>query len=172
MNKIRSDEDYLRIYPKVIDKLKYSLIDWDLADIRRASKGGAKLGSFILASCLIDHLTCYYFGEESTRTNYIEFVRRFLPKYNAEDLYYCIRCKLVHNYSVDGDYAFTHNRHSLHLKDEQGKIMLNLNDFINDIESATQAYFAAVSNTDLLKKRLVKRYINAGIMSPLEIIHT
>jgi len=169
MIKNRTDNDYLRIYPKIIDKLKYSLIDWDLADVRKASKGGAKLGAFILASCLIDHLTCYYFGQESSRNDYIEFARRFLPQYNAEDLYFCIRCKLVHNYSVDGNYAFTHNKHRLHLRKEDGKIILNLNDFVKDIESATKNYFLAVDNSDTLKINLAKRYIDAGIMSPVEI---
>jgi len=162
-----SDEDLLRIYPKIIDKVKYSLTNWAFADIRRASSGGAKLGAFILASCYIDYLSGYYFGGESTRSNYIDFCRIFLPKYNANDLYKSVRCRLVHNYSLESNCAFTHHHYKLHLRPtEDGKTVLNLGSFVNDLSKAMELFFSEVDKDPRLKVNFARRYKTIGTMSP------
>lgn len=170
MNKIRTRDDYLRIFPKIIGKIKYSLIDWDLNDIKRASSGGAKMGVFILGSCYVDHLSCFYFGQESTRTNYINFVNKFLPMYNGAEFYKSMRCKLVHNYSVDGKYAFTHNNYGLHHKvDNDGKMLINLKSFINELEGASNELFRLLGSDQELQINFAKRYLDAGILQPVEV---
>lgn len=170
MSKFRTNEEYLRIFNKIKDKFKHSLLDWDLGDINRASKGGAKMGVFILGSCFIDHLACFYYGQNSSERNYTNFVNKFLPMYNGRELYKSMRCKLVHNYSVGGKYAFTHNHHELHLEvNKDGIISINLRSFINDLETAQNKYFGLLQTDDKLKINVAKRYINVGMMQPVGI---
>lgn len=169
-NSILNDGDYLRIFSKVFNKVKRSLIDWDFKDINLAINGGAKRGAFILASCFIDHLSCYYSGEESTGQNYKCFVRDFLPQYDAEELYKDIRCKLVHNYSLGNNYSLTHHNCKYHMKkDSNNRTMLNLRSFINEIRKARDTYFEKLVNDDGLKIKFAKWYKTGGVLQPSDI---
>ena len=169
MNKIRTGDDYLRIFPKIFEKVKYSLDSWDFKDINLASKGGAKRGAFILGSCFIDHLSCYYFGEESKNSNYAGFVNKYLSMYDGHELYKDIRCKLVHNYSLGNQYAITHNHSKLHLKkDFDGRTLINLKNFIREINDAKEEYFAELKNNEQLQVNFAKWYTNGGVLVPVD----
>lgn len=167
--KNRTRSESLRIYRKILNKVRYALVNWDFGDINRAAHGGAKLGVFILGSCYIDHLACLYSGRDSSENIYVTFVNRFLPQYTGRDLYKSMRCKLVHNYTEGGKYSFIHNRYDLHLKFINNTTLINLRSFINDLKKARDNYFKEVKNNDDLKINLVKRYINYGLMGPVEI---
>ena len=168
MAKVRTRDEYLQIFRKVVTKVKYSLENWDFEDINLASRGGSKRGAFILGSCFIDHLSCFYFGHSSTSSNYACFVDRFLPMYNGQNMYTDLRCKLVHNYSLGNQYALTHNRSKLHLKkDIDGKILINLKNFITEIKQAKEQYFAELKNDEQLQINFAKWYINGGVLVPV-----
>ncbi len=167
--KTRTRAEYLQRYPKIIENVRSSLIKWDLDDIKKASKANANLGAFILGSCYIDHLSCLYSGSDSTDDNYIKFVNDYLANYNGRDMYKDIRCRLVHNYSVGNKYAFTHNNSQLHLKENDGKICINLGDFIEDLEAAANKFFADADQNDDIKVNIAKRHLNIGILMPVDI---
>lgn len=88
----------------VIDKVEKSLKELALSDVDKCFKGGAKVGAFILLGCLIDAATGFWKGQDTTRTDYKDFVRQYLPKCDPESLYADLRCKLVHSYSEGGSY--------------------------------------------------------------------
>ncbi len=74
-------------------------IEWAINDIERASiKGSAKTAGFILISCAIDFLTSLYYGEDSTREHYSQFIDDFFDDknvYDGNDLYTSLRCGLA-----------------------------------------------------------------------------
>ncbi len=120
------------------NRIKVGLEDMAFEDIKRASKGGSKMGAFILASCFIEYMAGFKKGGSTTRTDYINFVKTYLKSYNAKNLYTDLRCKLVHNYSEGGSFLFVDGKQNLHLKKEQatGKIFINLENFIEELKGA------------------------------------
>lgn len=167
--KIRTKDEYLRIYKKVVDRVKYSLSDWDFEDIIRASQGGAKRGAFILGSCFIDHLSCYYSGNESDKKNYSNFINKYLPSYDGDDLWTDMRCKLVHNYSLGNKYSIIHHHSKFHLKkDSDRRLIINLRNFVNDLCVAKDKYFTELENDEQLQINFAKWYISGGILVPVE----
>ncbi len=80
-------------------------------------------------------------------------------------LYKDLRCRLVHNYSEGGSYFFTDNHSELHKAETtEGKVILNLENFIVDIESALQAYFNELRTDDNIFKLAVDRYIKFNVI--------
>jgi hypothetical protein len=126
------------------------------------------MGAFILASCYIDYLSCYYFNCESTKEHYIDFVNEFLEGYNGKDLYEALRCKLVHNYTEGGRYGFIHDKPDLHLKKRGNKTIINLNNFISDIERAKDKYFKLIDRKEKYRSRLISRYKKVGILQSVK----
>ena len=131
-----------------IEKIIDSLSTNALGDIQRASSGGSKMGAFILCSCLIDAISGFEKGSDTTKTDYIAFVGRRLGAYKGEDLYLDLRCKLVHSYSEGGSYLFVDNQNSLHGTLHNNKTLINLENFISDIASALQAFAADIRGAD------------------------
>jgi len=154
-----------------INSLWHSLHDMAFQDIKRASGGNAKMGAFILASCYIDYLSGFRYGKNTKGLDYVRFVREYLTdKYDASKLYQDLRCKLVHNYSEGGSYAFTDNhpeRHNVKIPD--GRIMLNLENFIDDIESVLNQYFEELRTDDEKFKLAQNRYNKLGILTIIAI---
>lgn len=159
---------------KIIKKVESTLREWAFKDILRASDGGAKMGAFILASCYIDYLAWYYSNKSKVGERYKEFVKKFLKNYNADDLYYSLRCKLVHYYSEGGKYEFTHNKPKFHLKPSKlpNRIIINLENFLKELKNATEQYFELVDSNQTYKNRLIKKYEKVGILgvSPVNSI--
>lgn len=155
----------------IIKKVKFALVDWAFEDIYRASSGVSKMGAFILASCYIDYLPCYYFNSESSGKNYINFAKRFLPQYRAKDLYTALRCKLVHNYTEGGKYKFTDDNPHFHLKvsPSDRKIVINLENFLHDLKQAKDEYFKLVNSNKDYKQKLIDRYKKVGILGPAQL---
>lgn len=171
--KLPKDEitpELLQKFEEIFPTVRSTIYEWDLADVKKASSGGAKRGAFILASCLIDHLACFYSGEESTKRDYINFVSTYLPMYSGASLYKSLRCGMVHNYTVGAEFAFTHNNYKYHKRYSYklNKIIINLGSFIHEVENASNAYFADVQRSDLLKCRMAKRFSEVGILTSEE----
>jgi hypothetical protein len=154
---------------EIIKKVKFALSNWANEDLYKASRGGAKMGTFILASCFIDYLSFYYSDLGEVKERYKEFVNRFMPQYNSEDLYISLRCKLVHNYTEGGKYMFVHEKPHLHLKEYNGRLIINLENFLSDVSKAREEYFKLVDSNDEFKNRLIKRFNEVGILGLVEI---
>lgn len=79
----------------------------------RHTKGHKMIG-FILGSMMIDYLAGFYAGvtvstvHTDSGKRYKDFVSMYMSSYNPDDLWKFVRSRLVHNYSVGGDYGFTH----------------------------------------------------------------
>lgn len=159
------------LHPLDSEKLKFvellwnSLHDMAFKDIIRASEGNSKMGAFILSSCFIEYLAGFRYGKETTSNDYKNFIKSYLPMYDGEKLYKDLRCKLVHNYSEGGSYMFTDNRPTFHFKKlTDGKLLLNLENFINDIENAMDFYFSELRTESKLFQLAYKRYLKLGLI--------
>lgn len=154
---------------EIVAKAKSAIMDMAIGDMKKAAAAGIKVGGFILTSCAIDYLACLHAGRDAGGQGYRQFINEFFEKnpYSTDDLYYAIRCKLVHNYTVkDGKYWFVNKSPQSHLAQNSasGLVMLNLEDFINDVESAARKHFAFVDSDASAKARLISRVRNVGIL--------
>lgn len=152
---------------KFISFLENSLYHMAFLDIKRACDGKSLMGAFILASCFIDYLAGFRYGKRETkRKDYTDFITEYLPEYNAKNLYSDLRCKLVHNYSEGGSYSLTDSQPALHLKKNTiSKTVLNLQDFINDLEKAYNQYFKELEEKEQLQWLAFKRFKSTGLLS-------
>lgn len=155
---------------QIISGVNNALENWALGDIFKAvhakrkdftdktpldDSEGALRGAFILCTCLIDAMACYRYAKEAQRSDFKKFVKDYMgEKYNGidNDLYFSLRCGLVHNYqtkNVPGNtktkYKLTHNDSEKHLKTEADGIWLNLQNIIKDIEMALKQFFNEVN---------------------------
>ena len=150
-----------------ISHIRHSLEEMAFKDIIRASSGKSKMGAFILGSCFIEYLAGFRYGKETTtRDDYKNFVKEYLGnKYDAEKLYADLRCKLVHNYSEGGSYQFIDAHAHLHnAKLPNNKILLNLENFIDDLKSALDEYFTQLEKDDKLFQLAFQRYEKVGLI--------
>jgi hypothetical protein len=149
-----------------------------LADIKRASRPGetegAKLAGFLLGFCFLDALAGFHAGRTRKMkgkigTHFRDFVRTYMPSYDPSALYHDLRSGLVHSYAIGQTYAFTHlesdGRH-LEKKDTNlgTRILLNLEDFLSDIEGAYDLLCEDVrANADQFAKAK-RRYESIGLI--------
>lgn len=150
---------------QLINHIHNTLNKMALDDIKKASAGRSKMGAFILGSCFIDYLAGFWAGKKSSRTVYKDFVKQYLKPYDPEKLYRDLRCKLVHNYSEGGSYIFTDANPSLHQKPHSGKKLINLENFINDLEAAMRQLFKDFSTDPTLEENAKKRFNEIGLLT-------
>jgi hypothetical protein len=144
---------------EIIAKVKKTFREWVLGDIQKATKGDAKMGAFILASCFIDYLARYYVNDKNPEMRYTTFVKKFLKNYKPNDLYHSLRNKFVHHYSEGGKYKFTDKEKAgKHLDIDGNKCIINLENFINEINNAMESYFSELDNNKRLRYLCVKCY--------------
>lgn len=120
----------------VIDSLK----NIALSDIRKVSSEDNVLASFILCSCFIDQVSGFRYNQDAVKSRYQKFVGEYLPNYNPKKLYEDLRNKLVHNYSLGDTYSLTRLSPQLHLKIVGVRIIINLENFISELEDAFTRY--------------------------------
>ncbi|NPV02067.1 MAG: hypothetical protein HPY53_11875 [Brevinematales bacterium] len=147
-----------------VNRIKSSL-KMAFDDIIKASQGNLIMGAFILASCYIDYLAYYYSDLEKIGIRYKIFVKDFIVsqrnEYNEEALYKSLRCKIVHCYSEGGDFIFTDNKQEMHLKhaEEHGnKLIINLDDFIKELERASKEFYTLLSEDIEYLYNAIKRF--------------
>lgn len=155
----------------IIKRIKTGFKNMALDGIKKASDGDSKMGAFILASCFIDCMTGYVRGgkEDTTKTDYKNFVEKYLPSYDPERLYRDLRCRLVHNYSEGGSYVFIANIPSRHLKPWNGKTFINLEDFIRDVEHAMRLLLREIKTIDKMRRNAVDRFTQVGLLEKIWI---
>ena len=149
----------------IIDHIKYVLHDMAFLDIKRASSGNAKMGAFILASCFIDYMAGFVCGHQTRMKDYEDFVLHYLPSiYHPSKLYKDLRCGLVHNYSEGGSYWFKDNKPELHGQTANGKIIINLENFIEDLEKALRKLLQEIQSDPSKKQKAIARYNSIGLL--------
>lgn len=154
----------------IIPHIEFVLYTMAFRDIERASQGNSKIGAFILASCFIEYLAGFRYGKATNRADYKSFVKSYLPDYDPEKLYRDLRCKLVHNYSEGGSYAFTDANPELHGKlMNDDKIIINLENFIADIEKAMTCLFKEIETNSEVQSLAIKRFKDIGLIGVIRL---
>jgi hypothetical protein len=130
---------------------------------------------FIFMSCAIDYLAGFWWGDSTKGKVGVIFTKfvdtYFVPnKYNSIDLYDSLRNGLVHMFTIKGKkYALVHNNQIAHLKmSEDEHVMLNAENFRDDIIVAKELYFKDVEEDSFCMDKLKERYIRDGF---LEVLH-
>jgi len=154
-----------------LNHIKFALYDMAFLDIKRASAGQSKMGAFILASCFIEYMAGFIAGRETTNKDYRQFVKDYLPGlYDPEKLYRDLRCKLVHNYSEGGSYMFADAKPALHGQKVGTKMVINLENFIDDLEAALRKVFTELDTDPGKQKKAEDRYDKIGLMGIARIV--
>jgi hypothetical protein len=165
---------------ELMARLKQGLDDMALGDVKRASRpgesetGGAKMAGFLLGFCLIDAAAGFHSGRTKEMQAVIgkhfrTFVTTYMPRYDADALYHDLRSGLVHSYSVGQTYSFTDlERAGKHLETRQfsfgERILLNLEDFVDDLERALDALFEDIQTKPERFELAKTRYESMGIL--------
>lgn len=129
------------------------------------------LTGFILMACAIDYLAGFWQGRETTGKDYIDFIDTYFPsgRYSASGLYGSLRNGLVHMFTIKNTaYNLTDGNSKLHLKlTKGGQIILNAEDFRDDIIAAKEKFFATVEASPQLLDNVVKRHADFGFIDEL-----
>jgi len=161
----------------LINKLDERLLGWPYKNILEINNNtDAKLACFILGACFIDVMAGFYFGidcessKKDSGKRFKEFVKIYLTKYDSETLWSDLRCGLVHAYAAGYKYLFVHNKPSYHLYETDKKqIVINLDDFIDDVKHAYDRLIEDIRNDDKIFKNARKRYFEMGLMEPKQL---
>ena len=146
----------------ITEYIKHTLEE-AILDIKRARDGGAKIGAFILASCFIEYMAGFVCGGKTKPKDYKDCVRRYLPSYNPSRLYKHLRCKLVHNYSEGGSHWLLEGKPQLHGQRINGLTIINLENFIQDLEKALQELLGEIESDPSKKQKAINRYNSIGL---------
>ena len=146
--------------------------DWVIGPINRLVHTQDALIGFIFMACAVDYLAGFWWGESTkgqVDNAYTGFINEYFPKgrYDATGLYDSLRNGLVHMFTIKNKkYALTHNNPGLHLKnDRNGQIILNAQDFRDDLIAAKERYFADVEVQAELLDRVLDRYNRDGFLN-------
>lgn len=154
-------------HPALAD-IRRALRGMAFKDIDRASRNNAKMGAFILGACMVDCMAGFWHGHKEKGTSDGEvfkvFVRKFLPMYDAAKLYHDLRCRLVHNYSEGGSYIFAYDLSHLHGTRENGKTIVNLEQFIADLKEALDSLLHELDTNSEAQFRAIQRWKQFGIL--------
>lgn len=153
----------------LLDNSLYEMAFRDIEAIR--DRKIASMSCFILLSCFIDYMAGYYCGVNTTRKeHFMRFCKEYLPMYDPNTLYKDIRCKLVHQYIEPGNLIFTDNTDKKDggMKDSK-RIILNVDDFINDVRNAWLKFRRDIKDNNCVYKRALERYENAGTLTKVFI---
>ena len=148
-----------------LSHIRFALYDMAFLDIRRASIGQSKMGAFILSSCFIEYMAGFIAGRETTNKDYKQFVKDYLPSlYDPQKLYKDLRCKAVHNYSEGGSYIFVDAKPALHGQKVDTKMVINLENFIDDLEAALRKMFTDLDTDSGKQRKAEDRYDKIGLL--------
>jgi len=142
---------------EIIDQIIFSFTRYNLRDIQEINNNELEftIAEFILCSCFIDQISGFRYNTDKVGKRYQQFVKDYLPRYNADELYDDLRNKLVHNYSIGSHYRLMRRNMHRHLQEESGNIFLNLEDFIADMRDATDKYFFELRNDMNIRRNTI-----------------
>jgi hypothetical protein len=152
---------------EIVNKVIYSFSNFNLRDIIEINKCELDftIAEFILCSCFIDQLSGFIYNTDGVKKRYIKFVNEYLPAYQSEELYEDLRNKLVHNYSVGKFYGLTKGQKDLHLNKQNGILIINLENFIDDLNSAFEQFISSVQKDKNIRKNVIEWYLKHNIIS-------
>lgn len=123
----------------------------DIIIYMRDTKSAGTACRFIVPCCFLDYLTKLYFGKSTASKHYIEFVEKILKKVNVNykdfkykngetdlpnQIYYVMRCGLVHSFSLTPEKKYKNKNsgrtQSIVLADETDVNLNHLAPFSND----------------------------------------
>ncbi len=137
----------------------------------RAVTDARRMGSFILGFCFIEWMARYYFARRTSAEDYREFVNRFLPQYDANEMYNFLRCGLVHGFTDRGKgYDFREDCPNSHLKITKlkggagSRRVLNLLNFQNDLEGAMIELLEVLRTNPEMANRALYHFQTSGMI--------
>ena len=141
---------------QIIDQIIHSLKNYNLRDIKKIAQMDTVLASFTLCSCFIEQVSGFRYAKVKHKTGnemFKSFVKDYLNQYEPSKLREDLRNKLVHNYSLGETYSLTMRCIDCHLKpDKYGRLILNLENFIDDIEIAFEKWTNELRTNDEIRK--------------------
>jgi hypothetical protein len=156
-----------------INLVRHSLKDVALGDIQKTAQCKAPVAAFVMCACLIDALAGYRYGYSGQRgvnkANYVNFVRDYLPDYNAEDLYRDLRCRLVHNFSVGDSYLLINGSPFWHQRKQGDYTLLNLENFLLDAEMALDTVLEEIETDKHVRSAVLKHFDALGGIIELKV---
>lgn len=148
----------------IIDHIINSLRNFALNDIKKviAADKNTVLASFILCSCFIEQVSGFRYGKVSHKTGkamFEDFVKDYMPPhYNPKQLREDLRNKLVHNYSLGNTYSLVEKRADLHLTPLGNRIIINIENFLQELEEAFNKYINHLKQDNTIKEYALKWY--------------
>jgi len=122
------------------EQIIHSLRNYNLGDIKKIAQMDTVIASFTLCSCFVEQVSGFRYAKVKHKTGnemFKSFVKDYMSQYDPSKLRDDLRNRLVHNYSLGEKYSLTMGSNGYHLKaDKNGRLILNLENFINDIEGA------------------------------------
>jgi hypothetical protein len=104
-------------------------------------------------------------GGDTRGDDYKCFVRRRLQGYDPEKLYSDLRCKLVHSYSEGRSYSFVDDKADQHRQPFGSKIVINLENFIDETKAALEAFASDIRNVNLdVRRKAIQRLDSNAII--------
>jgi hypothetical protein len=151
----------------IIEKIISSFLDFNLRDIQEINNCELDftIAEFILCSCFIDHLSGFRYNSNSVKRRYQDFVNEYLPNYDPKELYEDLRNKLVHNYSIGQYYGLTRKSPKYHLQIQDGKKILNLENFILDLKAALENFILELKSDNQIRQNALQWYSKHKILS-------
>lgn len=160
---------------QIIDHIENSLRNHNLSDIKNVSKSNMVIASFILCTCFIEQVSGFRYAvtkKQSGKLMFEKFVKDYLQKYDSRynpiKLRTDLRNKLVHNYSIGDSYSLTMQSSNSHFQlDNDGRVKLNLENFLNDLENAFNLWTTELRNVPEIKQNALKWYAKYKILSQI-----
>lgn len=150
--------------------------EWVMHPIDDLISGGHPLIGFLVMACAVDYLASFWWGETTkghVKEAYTGFVREyFVPNlYDEDELYESLRVGLVHLFSIkDMKYALVSDKPDLHLReDDNGQVILNAQNFRNDLVQAKDGFFDAVESNPALLERVIQRHTRDGFLRLVDL---
>jgi hypothetical protein len=148
-----------------------SFRDLQLADIKKSVAGDVRMGTFSQCAAFLDALALSFRAPKNRdgAACWRQFVREYFPqpKYGCvADLYDGYRNKTLHNFSSE-NIAFVHDKSEAHLqRDNHGRLTLNREDFVADVESAFEKFWLDVQRDADLAMRVAR---HLSIRAPIQV---
>lgn len=141
---------------QIIDQIIHSLKNYNLRDIKKIAQMDTVLASFTLCSCFVEQMSGFRYAKVKHKTGnemFKSFVKDYLSQYDPSKLREDLRNRLVHNYSLGETYSLTMRSNDYHLKpDKNGRLILNLENFIDDIDGAFTKWNGELRTNDDVRK--------------------
>jgi hypothetical protein len=139
------------------------LLENMIPDAVRAYKGGGELSCLLTTFCIVEYLTGYFSGKQSTEKSFSFFVDKYFPQ-EYQSIYpslYQLRCSLVHNlvftnpWKPSVENPLIEENSANHLKLIEGKLVFSIAHFLEDTRRSIIIYFDELIKVNSVNSTLV-----------------